>query len=221
MSRASEQAYGQIRAMILSGALPPGEQIREEWLAEQCGVSRTPVREALRRLESELFIRRSERQRSFVADWSLDDIEDAFVLRELMEGLAARRAAQRITPAQLAALTAENRAIGVAVSTDPPNVQAFLEHNRNFHATILEAANSPRLTNLLARLIEQPVVWRTAQSYDVVDLQRSHKDHSELLAAFQRRDGGWAESVMAGHIRRAFHTYADAHLGKKPGATLT
>jgi len=204
--------------MILSGALPPGDQIREEWLAEQCGVSRTPVREALRRLESELFIRRSERQRSYVADWSLDDIEDAFVLRELMEGLAARRAASRISQAQLAALTAENRAIGAAISTSPPDVTAFLAHNRNFHAIILEAANSPRLTNLLARLIEQPVVWRTAQSYDVADLQRSHRDHGELLAAFERGDGGWAESVMAGHIRRAFHTYADAHLAQSRSA---
>ncbi len=218
MSRASEQAYHQIRAMILSGALPPGDQIREEWLAEQCGVSRTPVREALRRLESELFIRRSERQRSYVADWSLDDIEDAFVLRELMEGLAAQRAASRISPAQLAALTSENRAIGAAISTSPPDVTAFLAHNRNFHAIILEAANSPRLTNLLARLIEQPVVWRTAQSYDVADLQRSHRDHGELLAAFERGDGGWAESVMAGHIRRAFHTYADAHLAQSRSA---
>ncbi len=218
MSRASEQAYHQIRAMILSGALPPGDQIREEWLAEQCGVSRTPVREALRRLESELFIRRSERQRSYVADWSLDDIEDAFVLRELMEGLAARRAASRISQAQLAALTAENRAIGAAISTSPPDVTAFLAHNRNFHAIILEAANSPRLTNLLARLIEQPVVWRTAQSYDVADLQRSHRDHGELLAAFERGDGGWAESVMAGDIRRAVHTYADAHLAQSRSA---
>ena len=216
MSRASEQAYSQIRGMILSGTLPPGEQIREEWLAEQCGVSRTPVREALRRLESELFIRRTERQRSFVADWSLDDIEDAFVLRALMEGLAARRAAERITPSQLALLKTENAAIGHAVSAKSPNVLAFLKHNKRFHEIILEAAASPRLTNLLARLIEQPVVWRTAQSYDVGDLQRSHRDHDELLAAFARKDGEWAESVMAGHIRRAFHTYADAHLGKKP-----
>ncbi|MFM7029310.1 MAG: GntR family transcriptional regulator [Chakrabartia sp.] len=221
MSRASEQAYGQIRAMILSGALPPGEQIREEWLADQCGVSRTPVREALRRLESELFIHRNERQRSYVADWSLDDIEDAFVLRGLMEGLAARRAAERITPAQLTALTAENSAIEAAIASASPDVTAFLEHNRNFHGIILEAANSPRLTNLLARLIEQPVVWRTAQSYDVADLQRSHKDHSELLAAFARGDGNWAEAVMAGHIRRAFYTYADAHLAKKQPETLT
>ncbi len=220
MSRASEQAYSQIRGMILSGTLPPGEQIREEWLAEQCGVSRTPVREALRRLESELFIRRSERKRSFVADWSLDDIEDAFVLRELMEGLAARRAAGRITAAQLTSLKAENDAIGRAVSAETPNVQAFLKHNKCFHEIILEAAASPRLTNLLARLIEQPVVWRTAQSYDVSDLKRSHREHDELLAAFARQDGGWAESVMAGHIRRAFHTYADAHLGKKPLTTI-
>ena len=218
MTRASEQAYSQIRAMILSGALPPGEQIREEWLAEQCGVSRTPVREALRRLESELLIRRSAGKRSFVADWSLDDIEDAFVLRGLMEGLAARRAAARISPQQLARLTAENSAIGDAIAGSPPDVTSFLTHNKNFHAIILEAANSPRLTNLLARLIEQPVVWRTAQSYDVADLQRSHRDHSELLAAFARGDGGVAETVMAGHIRRAFHTYADAHLGKSRSA---
>ena len=221
MSRASEQAYSQIRGMILSGTLPPGDQIREEWLAEQCGVSRTPVREALRRLESELFIRRSERQRSFVADWSLDDIEDAFVLRALMEGLAARRAAGRITTAQLALLKAENNAIAQAVSAITPDVHAFLKHNKRFHEIILEAAASPRLTNLLARLIEQPVVWRTAQSYDVSDLQRSHREHNELLAAFARKDGGWAESVMAGHIRRAFHTYADAHLGKKAPATIS
>lgn len=62
------------------------------------------------------------------------------------------------------------------------------------------------------------MVWRTAQSYDVADLQRSHRDHGELLAAFERGDGGWAESVMAGHIRRAFHTYADAHLAQSRSA---
>lgn len=215
MSRASDHAYSQIRGMILSGALPPGEQIREESLAEQCGVSRTPVRDALRRLESELLVRRSERQRSYVADWSLDDIEDAFLLRGLLEGLAAKRAAQRITPQQLAALTTENEAIGKAIASPVPNVIAFLEHNRTFHSIILEAAGSARLSNLLSRLIEQPVVWRTAQNYDLGNLQNSHKEHGELLAAFARHDGTWAESVMAGHIRRAFHTYADAHLGRK------
>jgi DNA-binding GntR family transcriptional regulator len=211
MSKASDHAYARIRSMIVSGELPPGAQIREEALAEECGVSRTPIRDALRRLESELFIRRTDTQRSFVADWSLDDIEEAFVLRGMLEGLAARRAAARISWDQLERLRQHNAAIGLAVEKPVPDVTAFLEHNRDFHAIILTSAGSPRLTNLLSRLIEQPVVWRTAQNYDRDNLRRSHREHDELLAAFARHDGDWAESVMAGHIRRAFHAYADAH----------
>jgi DNA-binding GntR family transcriptional regulator len=215
MSKASDRAHAQIRAMILSGELPAGAALREEQLAEMCGVSRTPVRDALRRLEAELFIHRSESQRSYVADWSLDDVEDAFVLRGMLEGLAAKRAASRISQEQLARLHAENRKIGEAVDRPTPDVTAFLEHNRNFHTIILEAANSPRLANVLGRIIEQPVVWRTAQHYDRENLIRSHREHEEILLAFARADGEWAESVMAGHIRRAFHTYADAHLAQR------
>jgi DNA-binding GntR family transcriptional regulator len=197
--------------MILSGELSPGAHIREEALAELCGVSRTPVRDALRRLEAELFIQRNDAQRSFVADWSLDDIEDAFVLRAMLEGLAASRAAARITTAQLTRLAWLNAAIEQAISASPPDIRAFLEHNREFHTIILEAAGSARLTNILARIIEQPVVWRTAQNYDRENLTRSWREHEELLAAFGRRDSRWAETIMAGHIRRAFHAYADAH----------
>ena len=77
MSKASDRAYAQIKAMILSGTLAPGAPLREEQLAEVCGVSRTPVREAMRRLEAELFVRKTETQRSFVVDASPDDIADA------------------------------------------------------------------------------------------------------------------------------------------------
>jgi DNA-binding GntR family transcriptional regulator len=215
MSKASDHAYSRIRAMILSGELAPGAQIGEEQLAECCGVSRTPVREALNRLEAELFIRRTESQRSFVADWSLDDIEDAFVLRGMLEGLAAKRAATRITGEQFARLRWLNAAIERAISAEKPDINAFLEHNRDFHGIILDASNSTRLTSILTKLIEQPVVWRTAQNYDRVNLQCSHREHQELLSAFERKDGEWAETIMAGHIRRAFHTYADAHEGNR------
>jgi DNA-binding GntR family transcriptional regulator len=211
MSRASDHAYVTIRAMILSGELASGAQIREEALAENCGVSRTPVRDALRRLEAELFILKNDTQRSFVADWSLDDIEDSFVLRGMLEGHAAKRAAARISWDQLERLRSHNASILRAVSSPREDVQAFLEHNRAFHAIILEAAGSPRLANILSRIIEQPIVWRTAQNYNHENLLRSHREHDELLTAFERRDGAWAEAVMAGHIRRAFHAYADAH----------
>ena len=190
MSRASDHAYAIIRGMILSGQLAPGAQLSEEALADTCGVSRTPVRDALRRLEGEMFIRRSESQRSFVAEWSLDDLEDAFELRAMLEGHAARRAAARISALQL---------------------EQLREHNRQLHAIILDAAGSARLASVLAQLIEQPVVWRTAQHYDLENLQRSHHEHSELLAAFARADGAWAEAIMTAHIHRAFHAYHDAY----------
>jgi len=201
----------QIYTRILSGDLPPGAQLVEEALAELCGVSRTPVRDALRRLEAELLVERSDTQRSFVSDWSLHDVADAFHLRALLEGQAARLAATRISDEALARLRTANAAIGHAVRRAMPDVAGFLEGNREFHAIMLEAASSRRLTALLHTLIEQPVIWRTAYYYDRASLIRSHAEHDELIAAFARRDGAWAEAIMTGHILRAYHAYCDAH----------
>ena len=213
MSRASDRAYEAIRSMILSGALPAGAQLVEEALAEKCGVSRTPVREALRRLESDLLVLRTDTQRSFVADWSLDDVADAFELRAMLEGKAARRAAERMTDEALERIRAANRRISVAIAKPVADVVGFLDGNRDFHAGILEVAGSRRLTALLGTLIEQPVVWRTAHHYSREALHRSYGEHEELIAAFARRDGAWAEAIMLSHILRAYHAYADAHGG--------
>ncbi|MEO0031297.1 MAG: hypothetical protein RIS94_1055 [Pseudomonadota bacterium] len=213
MSRASDRAYSAIRSMILSGELPAGAQLGEEALAEKCGVSRTPVREALRRLEADMLVLRTDTQRSFVADWSLDDVADAFDLRAKLEGMAARRAAERMTPKSLERIRAANRMLHEAISQPQPDIEGFLECNREFHAAILETAGSRRLAALLGTLIEQPVVWRTAHQYSREALHRSHGEHEELATAFARRDGAWAEAIMASHILRAYHAYADAHRG--------
>ena len=213
MTKASDRAYEAIRGMILSGELSSGDALREEALAERCGVSRTPIREALRQLEAELLVRRTDSQRSYVADWSLDDVADAFDLRAMLEGHAAHRAAERMTDDVLSQLNICNKAIFAAVSKAQPDVKTFLDRNREFHALILETAGSRRLSNLLTALIEQPVVWRTAQHYSAEAFESSHSEHSDLLAAFERRDGQWARSIMEGHIRRAFHAYSDAHRG--------
>ncbi|WP_379551585.1 GntR family transcriptional regulator [Qipengyuania sp. DGS5-3] len=213
MSRASDKAYDTIRSMIISGELSSGDALGEEALADMCGVSRTPIREALRRLESDMLIRKTESQRSFVADWSLDDIEDVFELRAMLEGHAAQRAAGRMTDEVLQKLREFNAIIGKAVSKSSPDVDVFLEQNRAFHALILKTAGSQRLETLLQALIEQPVIWRTAHHYGDDELRRSHQEHDELIAAFLRRDDAWAGSIMSGHIRRAFHAYADAHRG--------
>jgi len=217
MSRASDRAYTAIRNMILAGELPAGTQLGEEALAEKCGVSRTPVRDALRRLESELLVARSDTQRTFVAEWTLDDVRDAFELRAMLEAHAARLAAERMTPVELDRLRAANTRIAKAIAQPRPDVTAFLEGNRDFHAILLEVAGSRRLIAQLGALVEQPVVWRTAHHYGPDQLRRSWSEHEELIAAFARGDGAWAQAIMSSHILRAYHVYADAHRGLSGG----
>lgn len=220
MSGATDRAYGAIKAMILSGELASGSQLREEHLAERCGVSRTPIREALHRLEADLLVRRSDTQRSFVAEWSLEDIEQAFELRGMLESHAAKRAAERMIGLQLHQLQACNGALHAAIAGPYPDISAFLTQNRNFHRGIIEAAESARLTKILAKIVEQPIVWRTVQKFGRDDLLHSYHEHESLLAAFASHDGVWAASVMATHIRRAFHTFSAADLGSQGFATL-
>lgn len=210
MSRASEQAYAKIRAHLLSGKVKAGEQLTEDQLAQITGVSRTPVREAVRRLEDELLLVRSDTKRLFVADWSRDDIEEMFTLRQMLECHAAERAAERLSRAQIADLEAINRELKAAIEQPQPDVARFLEANRAFHEAIVDAAHSPRLGQLLGRLVEAPVVLRTARTYSPDDLRQSARDHDELVAAFAARDADWARAVMGSHLRRAFHTFARA-----------
>jgi DNA-binding GntR family transcriptional regulator len=219
MSRASDRAYSEIRSLILSGDAPPGTQLKEEHLADICGVSRTPVRDALRRLEAELYVVRSGSQRAFVADWSHEDVDEMFTLRGMLEAHAAARAATRITPEALDELKACNADLQAAIVDTPPDVQRFLDCNRRFHTILLAAAESPRLSATLGTLVEQPVVRRTAARYGRDQLVRSASEHAELILALAERDAEWARAVMTGHIRRAFHAFSDAAPTLRPVET--
>jgi DNA-binding GntR family transcriptional regulator len=212
MSRASNHAYAEIRSLILSGDAPPGTQLKEEHLADVCGVSRTPVRDALRRLEAELYVVRSGSQRAFVADWSHGDVEEMFVLRGMLEAHAAARAAARFSRASLDALIGCNAAIEGAVLRPEPDIGAFLDGNRAFHRIIIDTADSPRLAATLATLVEQPIVRRTAMHYGRDQLAQSAREHRELIQAFEARDPDWAQAVMTAHIRRAYHAFSKAQL---------
>lgn len=207
MSRASDRAYDLIKTQILDGTLVPGAQLKEEELAEICGVSRTPVRDAMHRLEAEMFIQRSDSQRSFVSNWSIDDIEELFTLRTMLEGHAAAQAAERVTPDMLEALRRNTAAIDAAIEGPLPDVDAFLAMNAQFHALIIQAAASDRLAHMINRLVLQPIVHRTALRYDADQLRRSLAEHVEIVAALEAHDPDWARAVMTSHIRRAFHVF--------------
>ncbi|MFK7841730.1 MAG: GntR family transcriptional regulator [Sphingorhabdus sp.] len=210
MSRASETAYAKIRSFILSDEALPGMQLTEERLAEIAGVSRTPVRDAVRRLENEMLLVRSASKRLSIANWSDNEINEMFTLRAMLEAHAAERAAKRMDPETLKKLRSINGALTEAVTRQPPDIGSFLSANRQFHDLILQRAQSPRLSKLLPALVEQPVVRRTANQYSEDELLQSAKDHDELISAFTAKDQNWAGAVMTSHIRRAFHTFSVA-----------
>ncbi|NVD28972.1 GntR family transcriptional regulator [Parasphingorhabdus flavimaris] len=210
MSRASDTAYEKIRSFILYGEAHPGMQLTEERLSEISGVSRTPVRDAVQRLENEMLLVRSASKRLSVADWSDDEIDEMFTLRAMLESHAAERAAQRMDGDSLVRLREINEILTEAVNRPKPDIGTFLDANRQFHDLILACAQSPRLSKLLPALVEQPVVRRTANHYSQEDLVQSGLDHDELIAAFTARDQVWAGAVMTSHIRRAFHSFSSA-----------
>lgn len=210
MSRASDRAYQEIRRRILEGVLVPGAQLKEEELAELCGVSRTPIRDAMHRLEAEMYIARSDSQRSFVSSWSDEDVDELFTLRTMLEGHAAARAAERVCADTLTALHRNTDAIASAIGGPVPDVETFLAMNAGFHGLVVQAAASNQLATMLNRLVLQPIVHRTALRYDSDQLARSLAEHAEIVAALQEHDRDWARAVMTSHIRRAFHVYRHA-----------
>lgn len=204
MSQAADQAYERIREAILGARFHPAARLKEEELVVFCGVSRTPVREALRRLAAEDYVVVTRNQGAQVKVWSDEDMEELFDLRALLEGYAARRAAPRISADQLAPLDKgvdEMAAVLVGPDSARRKTERFVQLNQQLHETVWWAADSERLHALLNRLVKQAPVVRTARRYTLERIARSHGHHRELVEALRARDGIWAEAVMRSHIR--------------------
>jgi DNA-binding GntR family transcriptional regulator len=191
--------------------LKPGQQIREEELAEACGVSRTPIRDALRKLAQDGYIRKSETNRNFVAGWSDAEIEESFHLRAMLEGEAASRAAERINSEGIDELQDLNSCIAETISNKSGfNTDSFLGFNKQFHKVIINAADSNRLATLLSMLVEEPIVYKTIKKYSSSSLMSSVREHENLISALKNRDSLWAKSIMIGHVRRAYFDLTQA-----------
>jgi DNA-binding GntR family transcriptional regulator len=205
---ASARAYAFIRASILEGRFGPGMRLKEEELTKLCGLSRTPVREALRRLSIEGLVFATPHQGAQVARMSEAELSEIYALRAMLEAHAAGRAASRITEASIArlkALASEMEAvIAEGRSGDELNA-SFTPANSQFHQIIIDAADSPRLATMGSLVVETPLIFRTLARYSREELQRSMHHHRELIAAFETRDEDWARSVMRSHILAAAH----------------
>lgn len=216
MSKASQEAYRKIRAGILSGHFPAGQFVPEDEFAQYCGLSRTPVREAIAELVAEMLLQRSGTNRVFVPVWSDEDEEELFTLRAMLESHCASRAARLITDEQIAELKAHCDFIDNAIAAKSgPDVSGFVEGNRHFHAVILAAAQSDRLAQLMKFVVSQIVVHRTAEQYSRADMEQSQRDHRDLVSAFEMRDEDWAGALANTHIRRAANAYRTMRQGSE------
>ena len=207
MSKASELAYQYVRGKILDGSLAPGTQLTETDIAALCGVSRTPVREAMQRLTTEMLLFKTDNQRTFVSSWSTEAVEDLFKLRTMLEAYAAERATRMMTPETLDALKQCSFTIGEGLRQRTPDVECFRRGNAEFHRLVREAVGSELPLSTLSRLILVPVFHQTVERYSREQLARSQSDHDELIAAFEAQDTAWASAIMACHVRRARQAY--------------
>lgn len=205
---AVDTAYRHIRHAILTGELQPGEALREAWLADRIGVSRTPVREALSRLGSEGLVVLERYRRGQVAHFTRSDVAEIFRLRAKLEGHGARRAARRISPEDIAALEAieDQMEADFAALGWRGHLAEFDRLNNEFHVLIARAADSPRLEKILASSLELPASIFNDYSEPVDDrTRRTHHQHREIIAALKARNPDWAEAAMAGHLYSIVH----------------
>jgi DNA-binding GntR family transcriptional regulator len=197
----ADRAYEGIREAILTGVLKPGEHLREEPLSSMTGTSRTPVREALRRLVAEGLATAENRHR-FVTDFSYEEVVIVFELRAKVESYAAGVAASKITDRDLKSL---ERIIGDIDQIDPSggvdSVHRFITLNSEFHSTIVNATQSRQLKLMTAQAISLPLVLIKQFVWDQsINIRRSNAQHRDILAALTQRNSEWAANAMAGHI---------------------
>lgn len=188
-----DMAAQEIRQRIFSGELRPGSKVDQDTLADELGISKLPVREALISLGYEGVVDQVARRGAFVAELTRDDIRDHYIVFGMVSGLAAQRAVEKITPDQLQALEALEDLMEAGGSEREQESLNF-----EFHRLINHAAASRRLSSILGslgRLI--PHGWFESHEGWA---ERSHREHREILAALKAGDGDKVRELMQAHF---------------------
>ncbi|WP_327151972.1 GntR family transcriptional regulator [Nocardia sp. NBC_01329] len=194
----STPVYERLRGAILDGTLAPGQTVSENQLASEYGASRTPVREALHRLEAEMLVERIGRTVR-VRTTSPEEILDIYEVRITLEGAAARGAARRATELDRARLRAASAAMRAA--GDDPGERAAT--NRVFHETLWHASHSPTLVDLLGRLNVHLIRYPNTTLEDDERWRTVLVEHDAMIEAIESRDAARAQSLAESHMTGA------------------
>lgn len=200
----SMDATDWLRHLILVGKYSPGERLREEQLAKDLGISRTPVRQALMKLEAEGMIEIVPNRGAAVCRFSIDDVWHIYDLRAVLEGHAARRAARRIRKPELTSMrkTIENfERYELGCDHDQEQqVRWLVKCNQEFHGTIVGASGNRRLERLLQRTVELPLLFKAVFWYTPYERSIANYQHRQILWALEESDEERAEILMREHV---------------------
>ncbi|MCI6202832.1 MAG: GntR family transcriptional regulator [Lachnospiraceae bacterium] len=190
--------FNTLREAILKGDLKPGERLMELQLASKLGVSRTPIREAIRMLEQEGLAVTTPRKGAEVAKMTLKDMEDVLEIRDALDELAVRIACQKISDEQLRQL--EDMKELFEKSTQTGNVKKIAEADVTFHDVIYEATGNPKLVTLLNNLREQVYRYRVEYIKDPKNYPTLIAEHEAILESLKNRDVKNAVEAMHVHV---------------------
>lgn len=205
-----QEVAERLRQRIFAHELTPGTWIDEQKLAEQYGISRTPLREALKVLASEGLVELKPRRGCYVTEVSHQDIDDIFPLMALLEGRCAADAINRATKTDIVALKAIHERLETAAKEG--GIEAFFEANQAFHRQIQELANNRWMLSVIQDL--RKVLKRSRMHSLSLEgrLQQSLEEHRSIMAAFEAGDAVRAEKAMHDHLlsgREALAKMAD------------
>ena len=190
--------FNTLREAILKGDLKPGERLMELQLASKLGVSRTPIREAIRMLEQEGLAVTTPRKGAEVAKMTLKDMEDVLEIRDALDELAVHIACQKITDEQLKQL--EDVKELFEKNTQTNNVKNIAEADVSFHDVIYEATGNPKLVTLLNNLREQVYRYRVEYIKDPKNYPTLIAEHEAILDSLKNRDVKNAVEAMHVHV---------------------
>lgn len=195
----ADAVYEALRQAILAGELAPGRRLRSDALAGELNVSRTPVREALRKLEAEGLVEAS-RSALVVRQLSEEDLTEIFYVREALEGMAARLAAENATRAEIDELAALVEDMGAVAARD--NVAGLRRLTGEFHVLVCRASHNKRLIRSLTALLDHARQAQTSTLYLPRRPAEALEEHAALLRAIERRDPDQAETLARAHRRK-------------------
>ena len=200
-----EDIYGRIRAMIADGTYIGGDVLPEAELASRLGVSRTPVREAMRRLQAEGVIRREAYRRAVVVDVDPNEVIHIFSARAAMEPIAVGLAMQRVDANFLEKLQELHERMDAAIAS--LDRRAYRELNAAFHRVIWAQSGNALLAEMINSIARKPLVSPTFNNWTSEELMRSNSQHGELINSFEIRDSELAEAIMKVHLLSSRATY--------------